>query len=258
MLFTISIIAVVAAVIVIKGPVAFHLKELKAAQFAQEYLAQKYEQEMQYDRVWYSWIDPGLYHVVFLSANTNITFQVQMWPGVFDSPERITDDNYIWDNYLENFFCSKTEEAILPDAKKIWGENVNIGVVLVANYPSKGAEVLNEHMTAIEMEPFYNYEILIDTNQQFSNESKMEEADRILDTIRYIQASQYQPREILFWYQANEGLKKGLLDEPKTRFFIWFGDGTKDFWGTANWLEATRTEDILKAMDEQRGYWFEE
>lgn len=243
-------------IIAVAGTIAvrYHLsvKERKAVQLAQEYLDQKYEQEMQFESVRYSWVDPGLYHVYFISTDTEIRFEVQMWPKALDFPEVTTDDRYIWDNYLSRFFCRKTEELVSPEVKMIWDENAKILVVLSSSnvYPSRRTSDPNEQMTASEMEPLYNYDFYIETNRLLNNESKIEEANRMFDMIEYVKKTQYRPREVLFWYQTG-AIEKGKEIEKK----IWFGDGNDPYHigRFENWFEINNVEEVVKAIDEQ---WF--
>jgi hypothetical protein len=248
--WVISIIIFVAIVGSIAVKCNLSAKERKAVQIAQEYLAQKYEQEMIYESVRYSWIDPGLYHVYFISSDTDVHFEVQMWPKVLDFPEETTDDKYIWDNYLNSFFCQKTKETILPKVKMIWDEKVGMQVILSTGkaYPLRGTVEPNEQTTAIEMEPFYNYEFYINTNRILDNESKMEEATRILDMIQYVQDSQYQPREMLFWYQTGS-IEKGKDVEKNIEFVD--GSMPSHSGKLENWIGIYNVEDVIAVMDEQ-------
>ncbi|MDD2565180.1 MAG: hypothetical protein PHU27_13285 [Salinivirgaceae bacterium] len=254
-----GVIGIVIAVAVVGAiGVKFYLasKENRVIQFAQEYLDQKYEQEMLYKKIRYSWVDPGLYHVTFFPANNqDLFFEVKVWPQVLDFSKGTTDyDGYVGDNYISRIFCVKTAEKIRSEVKMIWDEDVDIYVTLNTNnvYPRRGVEEPNEQMTAEEMEPLYNYEVFIVTNRLLNDESKFEEAKRIFDMIQYVQISQYNPREILFLYQT------GKKDKGKSiEGHIWFGDGIDPYHlgRFENWFEIASIEEVIKAMDEQ---WFNE
>lgn len=249
----IGTIVVVAVIGTIAAKYHLSMKEHSAIQIAQKYLAQKYEQEMQFQNVRYSWIDPSLYHVTFLSASTNVKFEVSVWPKALNFPQNMTDyGDEVTDSYLKDYFCQKTEEVILPEMRAIWDENMSINVSLSTSnlYSQRVTEKPNEQMMAIEMEPFYNYDYYIHANRILNNDSKIEEAERILDMIRYIQANQYYPREVLFWYQTG-ATEKGKKIENR----IWFGDGTDPYHigRFENWSKISSVEEIIQAIDEQ---WF--
>ena len=256
------------AAIVAMGLISYHLKERKAVQIAQEYLAQKYEQEMRYEQVWYSWIDPGLYHVLFKSVNTEVYFEVQMWPEALKLGEGTTDERYIWDDYIGTFFCRKTEEAILPEIKKIWNEDVEVKVVRSnsRDYPTRRTGETNEHMTAIEMEPLYNYEIYITTNKllndETNDETKLDEALRIIKTMQYLKNNQYWPKEILFWFQTGKSEKEEAIKSSKdwAEYYIWFAEKgaphrTGDF---ENWYDINEIDEVIDVINSQRAEWFDE
>lgn len=251
MLKFIGIAIVIIAICLLSIKIYLSSREHKAIQLAQEYLGQKYEQEMRYESVRYSWIDPGQYHVYFISADTEIWFEVSMWPkalGFSDMPP----DEYMWDNYLICFFHENLEEIILPEAINIWDENINIRVASSGGkgYPSRGTEEPNEQMTILELECLYNYEVYINTNRILTDDTKTEEAKRIFEMIQYIKTIQFQPREVLFLYQTGE-TENGKDVECR----IWFGDGSDPYHigRFENWMETSSIEEIEKIMNDQ---WF--
>jgi hypothetical protein len=246
-----GIVGGIVAIAVIGTIVAkFYLfsKEQKAIQLAQEYLAQKYEQEMQYQSVRYSWVDPGLYHVYFTSTDTGVNFEVEMWPKALDLPKGTVDyDGYLGDTYFSSFFCQKTAEYVLPNIKNIWGENAYISVVLHSghSYPSEDISSLSENMTEKEMERFYTYEFSITSNCLLDGESKTEESQRVLSIIETIRKLDYSPVEIRIWYKTGKDEKEKVLTDSKT----W----TEMYISFDNWEEIISIEEIVNAMNEQ---WF--
>ena len=220
-------------------------KENKAIQLAQDYLNQKYDQDMIYESVRYSWVEPGQYHVYFTSVETEVWFGVSMWPRALECSE-VPPDEYIWDNYLESFFCRRSEEILFPEVENIWDENVSIQVSLITNnaYPSRGAEEPNEKMTVAEMEPLYNYKFIINTHRLLNHESAKTEAERLFDMIQYIKTIQYEPREITIWYQTGKDEKDRILTNSDTwsEYYIKF----------VNYENIYSLEQIIEIMNE---YW---
>jgi len=242
LIFGIIIAVIGIGALSIKGYYMF--KGNKAVQIAEAYLAQKYEQEMIYENVRYSWIDPGQYHVYFTSAETKVWFGVSMWPQALEF-QGTPPDEYIWDNYLDSFFCRKTEEIILPEITASWDDNSSIQVVQHSRnvYPKKNTSEINEHMTEREMEPFYNYEFYVTTSRLLNSESKMEEARRILNLFQSIQELDYHPVEILVWYQTGKDERKEVSTDSET----W----AKRYIKFDAWEEIDSADQVVNIMNEQ-------
>ena len=246
----VSIIAVVAIVGTMAVKYNSSNKERKAVQLAKEYLAQKYEQEMIYESVRLSKVDPVLYRVSFISQNTGIKFNVNVTPSLLKFPEEKSNNKLLYDNYLGSFFCRKTEEIVLPEITATWNDNASIYVSLYPSdvYYEKNTADTNEHMTEREMESFYNYRFYITTNRLLINESKMEEAQRMLNIFQAIQKLNYHPVEILFWYQTGT-IEKGNEIKESIRFVD--GNILSQTGKLGNWLELINVEDVIKVMDDQ-------
>ena len=226
-------------------------RKQKAVELAKEYLAQKYEQDMVYSNVWLSPIDPGQYHVYFVAEKTGVKFEVIMWPSALDTQLGLINfEEDLWDNYKSSFFREKTSESLTPSIKGIWGETAYITVHLSSARSNKntGSEIITEHMTVREMEPFYHYDVFITTNRQLNTEVKEEESLRILDLLKAIKEQNCWPVRILIWYQTE---KKGDENEK----YIVFSDGESPFQSRKleNWLEIDDVERIKEVMEEQ---WF--
>jgi len=247
---------IVAVAVIGTFAVKFYLssKEDKAIQLAQEYLAQKYEQEMQFHHARFSWIDPSCYQITFTPAgNPELYFQVivqqnlTILEGLKEFGHSTCPDNY----YL-NYFSLYSSRQIGEYVQNIWGESAS------AYVPDKSSGLYSysvpsefyEHMALEEMEAFLDYDVYIRTDQLLNNESKIPEAQRILDMIRYVQTSQFKPTEILFWYNT------GIVEKgEEIRKSISFGNGTDPYHmgRFENWSETVSIEEIVKAMDDQ---WF--
>lgn len=247
-----GIIAIAIAIAVV-GTIAIkhHLSsnEKMAVRLAQEYLAQKYEQEMQFYHVRFSWIDPSLYQVTFTPAdNPNLYFQVIVQQNLTIA-EGLQEFGYSTypDNYYLNYFTFHTSRAIEKDVQNIWDESASVHVSIdsPALYSYRMPTEFNEHMSAEEMAPFLNYDYHITLNRLLDSRFKTEEAEKILQTISVFQISQYDPREILFWYQTGKNAKQKVLTDSKTwpEMYIKF----------ENWSEISTIDEVVQAMDEQ---WF--
>jgi hypothetical protein len=106
-------------------------KENKAIQIAQEYLNQKYEQEMQYESTRFSWIDPSLYHVSFSPVcNSEIIFEVIVYPDLTIPEDRWEFRQSSWsaDNYYVKYFEYCMEEYLAADVKRLWGNDATVKV----------------------------------------------------------------------------------------------------------------------------------
>ena len=249
----VSILAVVVVIGTITIKYNSSVKERNAVQIAKEYLAQKYKQKMIYESVRLPQVDPVLYYVSFTSENTGIKFNVHVSPRLLKFPEEKTNTNFLWDDYLSSFFCRKTEETVLPEIKEIWDDNANMRVNLQPSnaYPDKkNSSDINEHMTEREVEPFYNYRFYVTTNRVLNSESRTEEAMRILNLFQAIHNLDYNPVEILVWYQTGT-IERGKEIEKYINFVS--GSIPSQPEKLETWLEIVDIEDIIRVMDEQ---WF--
>jgi hypothetical protein len=240
-----ALVAIVGTVI-IKNNISG--KELKAVQIAQEYLSKKYEQEMRCEGVRFSWIDPGLYHIYFFSMQSEIYFEVFMWPITLNASDvYIKDNRCIWDDYIEQFLCRGLEKALLPEVGRIWGDGATIHVQTDNSnvYPGKGDFKFSEQMTAVEIEPYFNIEFNIATHRILTIDSKAKEAALIFAMIQSIKLSEYQPRAITFRYIAEKN-----EDSEKN---IFFGEGYDPFnYGRlGNWHEVNNVEQVIKVINDQ-------
>ena len=239
----------VIAVVVVVGTIAIKYdssaKDRKVIQIAQEYLAQKYEQEMTYESVRLPYVDPVYYYVTFVSANTDVRFEVRIWPGVLKNQKLENNDKNINDNYLSSFFCKKAAEIVLPDIMAIWDDNASIQVTQPTTnvYPKNDAFPINEHMTEREMETLYEYRFHITTNRLLSSESKTEEARRIFNLFQAIQELNYHPVEIVVWYQTGKDKKEEVSTDSETwvRRYIEFDA----------WEEIDSADQIVDITNEQ-------
>jgi hypothetical protein len=175
-------------------------KEHKAIQLAQEYLVQKYKQEMQFRHARFSWIDPSLYQVTFTPAdNPELYFQVIVQQNL-----TILEDlkefghSTCPDNYYLNYFSFHTSRQIRECVQNIWGESASAYVPDKSSglYSYSVPSEFNEHMTVEEMGTLLDYDIYIRTNHLLNNELKMAEAQRILYLIRYVQVRSLGQKEI--------------------------------------------------------------
>ncbi len=242
------------AIIAILGTVTIKYnlstKEKKAIRLSQDYLSQKYTQEMQYLNVKFSWIDPAIYHVSFSPVNMpELVFEVLISQDLTSPREWTNPDgsHFAPDNYYLKYFSLDTRKSFQTHVQQIWGTNTGI-VVPVVNlglYAVKIPLELNEQMKPEDMEPFLDYDFYVTPNQLLDDSSKAEEAQKIFEMIQIVQASGYKPNRILFWYQTGNKKKNEKYTDSKT----W---AERDI-SFEDWNEISSVEQIEKRMNET---WF--
>lgn len=216
--------------------------ERKAVQIAKGYLEQKYEQEMIYQGVRHAWIDPELYHVTFTSVETDVTFQVSIWPPVLRQTSTEVEDG-IWDDYLWCFFCKETEALLQPEAASIWNEFDRILIThsRIRNSKATLSTEINEHMSAREMERTYYayaYDLFVTPGRMISRGSEREEAQNILKLFQMLRDKDYHPSWILVWYQTSTANDSDSVTTEKPVTF-------------ESWETIDTVEQVLEIMREQ-------
>jgi hypothetical protein len=209
----IAIIAMLVAII-------HFTNQSKAIKIAQEYLSQKYNQEMQYSRIRFSWIDPALYHVYFSTVeNPDVVIEVEVQTEFTINEPKITDKyDYMPDYFYAAHFEFELRNLFINDVDKIWGVNADIGVLVLNpfavphGYNSKAAL---EYRAAL----FDEYLLVINTSQNLTDESKLDEAQKMFGLIKIVQESAYKPKYINFWYNVPKTAKKS--EEVNVFFDSW-------------------------------------
>lgn len=206
------IISVIIGLVVLSAFSAKYFLEKKAIQVAQGYLLQKYEQEMQYLSIRFSWIDPALYHVYFSPIdNPDLVFEVIVQQDIRlkESSSRGKYD-FMPDNYNIAYFEFKMEQVFLNDVNRIWADHA----VIRALYPNPALYAFgiphgfNEKMTLKEMAILFDdYLFIVSLDTILDNESKTREASRIFDFIQTVQEDGYKPNTIAFWYNFPKGMR---------------------------------------------------
>jgi hypothetical protein len=206
-----------AVIIIVAASIKTYLtfKENKAVQIAQEYLNQKYEQEMQYQNVRFPWIDPSLYHVRFSPVNNpEIIFEVLVQLDLSLTEKDNKHGNFIPDNYYVKYFEYCMEKYLVADVKHLWGDNATIKVLDV-NIGSAAFSVspkINDEMTLMEMEPLIDdYWIYIRTNDTLVEELLEPIANRILEFIQIVKDNGFEPETLNFWSDGSESEMDMLL-----------------------------------------------
>lgn len=247
MLWIIGIILAIVVLGISILNISLSKNEQKAVQIAKDYLAPKYTQEMLYSSVRFSLIEPSLYHVTFSPVNNPELYFVVLVASDLTLREQTNKyGHFIPDDYYLKFFSFESKKIFQENVEKIWGENAYIGVPVDDRgiYGANRIPIeLNEKMTAEEMEPFIDYNFYITTNVLFDIAAKNEEAQKILEMIQHVQASQYRPREILFWYLTGKPKEKEVYLDFSTR-----AEANIEF---KNWAEITSIEEIETIMYEQ-------
>ncbi|MDR0380405.1 MAG: hypothetical protein LBH86_00200 [Oscillospiraceae bacterium] len=233
----IIILVIVGTTIAVK----FYLsaKEQKAIQIAQEYLVQKYEQEMRYESVRYSWIDPAIYHVHFsLVSNPDMAIEVMVQDDLsLREPRSSGDYDYMPDNYYIACFEFEMGKYFRPDTKRIWGEGARTHAMFFdpALYAFGVPHGLNNRLTLEDMAALVDdYHLVVRPNVDFEDELKMSEADKILDFIQTVQGGLFKPSRISFLYNIPEtkNNKDGLIS-------IGFDD----------WIDINMVEQVMRRIE---------
>ena len=213
MLLIIGIIVFVIVVIVIAQVVDFRDKERQAVQIAQEYLNEKYEQEMEYKDIRKAPIEPGVYHITFSPAkNPEVEFEVTI-PNNLIIPERVRDfgqSNLSADNYYNKYFEYQMEKYLVADVNRLWGDTASIRVTVmdIDGYFDIPSE-LNDTMSIEKMESYItNYWIVIRVdNMPLDNKSLEVLANKIFDFIQIINNEGFTP-EGVGYYNISEAENK--------------------------------------------------
>ena len=211
-------------VIIAIGTIGFNIyKEKEAIQIAQEYLLEKYEQEMSYLSVWFSWVDPSLYHVYFFPQNNSeLIFEVMVSNDLKEPEERINSygQHFSPDNYYLRYFEWLLAQQFNNSIKKAWGNNAyaQVRVPNHALYSFTVPAELSDELALDEMVALVDdYLILIDTSQELNEANKLHEAEKILIVIQSVQQSGYEPENLVFWYNTlssdrNKHISLGFTD----------------------------------------------
>ena len=247
------IIVVVAALgfLIFGGDVLLSMpwNKQKAANAAQEYLAENYQREMRYIRTNY----PALnfyarpYTVFFSPADTpDQVFQVMVDKSFRVFEKRTVPNNpelyFSQDSYYLTYFEYNINKPLQRFADEIWGMDVQISSSTNDGFGNfRTPYIFNEQMTAEEMEPYLKYTLFISIDKILDKPSEGEEALRTLQMIECIKTNGNTPERVLFRYKTGKD-ERGRATDSTIRYIEF-----------KNWQEITRVEEIEKIMDEQ---WF--
>ena len=221
----------------------YAFKEPKVIALAQEYLEQKYDQEMQYLGITFPIIEAP-YRVCFSPAdNLNLIITVRVKSDISLREESIVGKiHFMPDDYYMAYFELQMAEYFKNDIKMIWGDTANIFVSISSRAAASSFRVptgLNNQLSLQDKEALIEkYLLFVNVDTMLGEDIKTEEAKKTLNFIQAIQQSGYKPDCLVFWYKA-----------PKT---------VKDASGRANlsikdWMDIGNVEQVLEQMDEQ---WF--
>ena len=185
-----------------------YVNENRAREIAENYLAQKYTQKTQYQGIRFSWIAPSLYYVTFsLENNPDLFFQVMVQNDFTINEQTNESGVFSADNYYIANFEYVMRSIFKNEIEKTWS-NTSSMIVRVPNnalYAFHIPEKLNDEMPLKEMEPLIDeYLFIIDTGSALSQDSKADEAAKMLKFIQYIKHTGYAPDSVVFWYTIQE------------------------------------------------------
>lgn len=192
-------------------------KENKAIQIATEYLEQKYEQKMVYQRIRYSWIDPSLYHVTFSpESHPDISFEVliqndlTLRNNIQEFRQTTSPDNY----YLKYFEYLMTE-FLSDDINRLWNDTASITVLQhnIGLYSFTIPFELNDSMSLQDMESLIsNYWIYIQTTEALESSHDFENAAFLLyEFFQVLKNNSFSPDVISFKYVVSENKTESVI-----------------------------------------------
>lgn len=214
-------------------------KEKEAIQIAQEYLEHKYEQEMEYQDVRFSWVDPSLYHVYFYAQNNpTLTFEVMISNDLVFPEERINiyGNHYSPDNYYLAYFEQQLTNYIKDSVNALWGDDASASVSVSnpALYSFEFSAELNDQISLNDMEALIEeYLVRINTEEYLNEDNILSESTKVLMLIQFLKESGYKPDALVFRYVA-----------PKT-FQNSYG---LNIISIDDWKDTTTVEEIVEKL----------
>ena len=192
--------------------VYFISREYRVVKIAQEYLAQKYNQEMQYMDIFHQyWFYPQFYQIRFTSTTTPIivfTVSVSENLEISDNLRLFEQSQQSADNYYIKCFEYYMDDYLLPDVKQLWGDEATVAVIDINN--SYGASfsispMLSNEMTVWEMERLISsYHIYIGTSNKLIDESLEADAEQIFEFFQIIKNDGFDPTSFFFKFPVTE------------------------------------------------------
>lgn len=216
-------------------------KEKQAIHVAQLYLEEKYIQEMKYERIRFSWIDPAIYHVYFSPIeNSDLNFEVIVQLNLTLCEARIVNDiQYMADNYDIVCFEQQMANHFSYSTKEIWGNDASIFVRApnTALYAFAVPVGLNDQLPLKDMEILIKeYLLHISTETLLKKNNVQDEAEKILNYIEAVKNSGYEPDRLVFRYI-----------KPKT---ITDSRGLKII-GISNWKDIETVDQVAEYLLEK-------
>lgn len=198
----------------------YERRKAQAVTLAQAYLAERYNQEMQFEHVYHRvFADPALYVVFFtptdqphlffdviVQYNLTILGDAQEF-GKISSP----------DNYLLRYFEYYAEQDIQPDIEKIWDETVEFSVWVEDSgiYSHSSYAGIHENMPVLEMEPLLEYRYVITPGQVLTQTSIEAEAQKIFTLLQAVRESPFHPSYFAFHYDTGEKKRTSIFGKSE-------------------------------------------
>lgn len=218
MFITGIVVVAVALVGIISVKLYLSSLENKAIELAQEYLSQKYDEEMNYESMRFSWIDPSLYHVRFSPANNpELVFEVlvQQDLTIQGGIREFGQSSSSADNYYIKYFEYLMEEYLSDYAKRLWGNEVKVTVLQMNSglYSFFVPLELNNNVSLKDMEVLLNnYWIYIRTDKAIMDEqSLVDTSNRIFEFIQIIKNNNFTPETISYKFPPSENTTYSLI-----------------------------------------------
>jgi hypothetical protein len=213
----------------------------KVIALAQEYLEQKYDQEMDYIRITYPIIEAP-YRVCFSPANNpDLIITVRVRSDMSLRDENIVGGiHFMPDDYYMVYFETQMADFFENDIRRIWKDSATTSISISSRAAAASFRVpagLNDQLSLWEMEALIEeYLLFVNVDTMLNEDAKVGEAQKIFDFIQGVQKSKYNPTRLVFWYQA----PKTVID-ASGRTNLSFED----------WMNIDSIEKVITQMDGQ-------
>lgn len=200
----------------------------KARSVAENYLQEKYEEEMVYLNTRLSLVEPSCYQVRFYpKSDPEVQFEVVVLPNDFSLPKNP-------DNYIQQYFCVQMEKQYEAIVRSIWNETATINFFSESRYQKTP---LNTEMALSSISQNIDYLILVHLPFRLTEENTNEEAHNIFSIIQLFRNDAINTPKLTFIFRDEND--SDHVDEVRLRFYV--------FYSVEDISDETQVEEIIKA-----------
>ncbi len=219
----IIVLCVIAVLVLLAGGKATYNKHA-ARSAAEDYLAEKYTDEMQFESIYHSWIEPSRYRVMFSpKENEEIKFEVlvqndfTLWTSGTEMNRDVSADNYysaIFDYYMKRRLKDTAAEIwegadadVLTDSEGMYAIWYQQEISSISDVPESELDAMEETLKG-------KYFVWILTGQSTDAEDFVEtEADKVEQLLLQLDEDGYSPENIWICY-VKDGEEATLCCDP--------------------------------------------